>query len=170
MYSNAELYAMAKLSCGIADLDMLDQLYSTLGEELVDVDEHVNDNDSLNDILYYLYEALTSQVADQIREFINVNEEIELQANHVDFKGDVVDSDFFVVDFEDEDLRADLEKLLEDLEGSCPFCNYLDSHIGNELDEVVDWDSSVKDNAIALLQHWADTGEINPSAVEDEDE
>ena len=49
--SASEVYVMEKLNCGSADLRMLDDLYSTLGEECVDTEEAVKEADDLNYLL-----------------------------------------------------------------------------------------------------------------------
>ena len=46
------------------------------------------------------------------------------------------------------------------MEGTYPYCNYLDTHFQNDLDQTVDWEASVRSNAEDLIQYWFESEEI----------
>ena len=58
-FSGLECYAMDKLQCGSADLSMLDNVYSTLGEDVYDTEDLVSETDDLNELLEKAYDQIS---------------------------------------------------------------------------------------------------------------
>lgn len=152
--TTVELYLTTKLQCGYADLSMLDNLYSELGEECTNPDTLVMDNENLNSLIYSLYTEVTSNMADYLIKFIN---------NTADSKKDTID-DYIETEYggEAEEERKRIrnlmtevvEKNIKKLENSSPYTNCSDSYFNNDLDQVVDWGYSLRDNAINLIKYW----------------
>ena len=162
MYLSAyECYLTEKLNCGVADLDMLDNLYSKLGEDCVDTEEVVRDTNNLNELLSELYYSVTSKVADEIRNIADSKETLYLQVRE---NGEEVNKDVEITPYIEEQLN----KVADDLDyNNNPYCNFLDTHFQNELDQTVDWTETAYTNAIELIQYLINHGEI---LIEEEEE
>ena len=152
--TTAEKYMTAKLQCGYEDLSMLDNLYSELGEECTDPDTLVRDSGSLNFLIYSLYTEVTSDIADYIVKFVN---------NTADSVEDTID-DYIETEYceeteeerkriHDRTTRA-IEENIQKLENSSPYTNCSASCFNNDLDQVVNWEYSLHDNAINLIKYW----------------
>ena len=152
--TTAEKYMTAKLQCGYANLELLDNLYSELGEECTDPDTLVRDSESLNDLIYSLYAEVTSDIANYIAKFVN---------NTADSEEDTID-DYIETEYceetEEEHKRIHdlmtraVEENIKKLENSSPCANCSASRFDNDLDQVVDWEYSLHDNAINLIKYW----------------
>ena len=161
--STYECYLTEKLNCGVADLDMLDNLYSKLGEDCVDTEEVVRDTNDLNELLFELYYSVTSKVADEIRSIADSKETLYLQVRE---NGEEVNKDVEITPYIEEQLN----KVADDLDdNNSPYCNYLDTHFQNELDQTVDWEISAYENSIELIQYLVNHGEILLEEEEEEE-
>ena len=152
-YSALELYASAKLDCGVADLSMLEELYSTLGEDCVDPDQVSKDNETLSDILYELYNTIQDRIEKYIHNFIdNTAEDIE------DTLDDYMNTNF---DGTDEEKGKETQRVIDivkdelsRLEGTSCYVNSSATSFDNDIRQIVDWDKSLRDNALELIEYW----------------
>lgn len=152
--TTAEKYMTAKLQCGYANLELLDNLYSELGEECTDPNTLVKGSDSLNDLIYSLYTEVTINIVEYLTKFIN---------NTADSVEDTID-DYIETEYggETEEERKRIydrmtraiEGNIQKLKNSSPYTNCSDSYFNNDLDQVVDWEYSLHDNAINLIKYW----------------
>ena len=152
--TTAEKYMTAKLQCDYANLELLDNLYSELGEECTDPDTLVRDSESLNDLIYSLYIEVTSGMVEYLTKFVN---------NTADSEEDTID-DYIETEYCEETqeerkrihdrITRAVEENIKKLENSSPYTNRSDSRFDNDLDQVVDWDYSIHDNAINLIKYW----------------
>jgi hypothetical protein len=152
--SASELYIMEKLNCGSADLCMLDNLYSTLGEACVDTEEIVKEADDLNYLLDTLYRTITDAVAYEVEEIANTEEGVQVSVKE---NGEIKEFKYLLMT---DSIREQLLKKVEEMQDTYPFCNYLDTHFQNDLDQTVDWEASVRSNAEDLIQYWFESEEI----------
>ena len=137
--SSLEKFATDILDCGTADLSMLDDLYSTLGNEVIGdhnsflkgICSEYQNNIDLNVILYELYYWVTNAIQEEIRENLENDAWPEYSK----------EKEFFL-------------KQNDKLNEYSPYTNFLDTHFQNDLDDTVDWDTSVQENAIKLLEYW----------------
>ena len=53
-----------------------------------------------------------------------------------------------------EEQIETIEKNLEEMENQYPYTNCLDSHYGTDLDQTLDEDLGIFDNAISLIKYW----------------
>ena len=149
--SSAECYLIDKLNCGTADLCMLDELYSTLGEACVDTQELVQSCSNLNELLSELYYSVTSSIADDIRDVAEQKETLHL----------IIGDENIDLEITDE-IAEELEKYADNLDdNNSPYANCLDTHFQNELDQTVDWDTGVRGNVEYLLQYLIKNEEID---------
>lgn len=148
--SSLECYATAKLNCGYADLEMLDNVYSKLAEDCCyDIDEIISRVDDLNELLYEVYWQVTSKVQDEILDRIDSKEPMELVINDK------------VVYFEITDEQAEkLKELAEGLTENSPFCNCLDTYFQNDLDRTVDWENGLYSNVEDLIRYWVESEKL----------
>ena len=172
---NTETLALTDLlNCGTADVDMLDIFYSNLGDSLNlslqdALDEYGNDGD-LNTCLDYAYTVITTAITDRL------NELLEDYLKTLNKEGEPTDStrytslqelleSYLYTDEEDENyeytmlpLSKDqintIKEKIEEMEESYPYCNYLDSHFQNDLDQTLDSDYGVDENCKKLLEYW----------------
>lgn len=153
-FSASEVYAMQKLNCGSADLCMLDNLYSTLGEASVDTEEVVREADDLNHLLAVLYSEVTKTVAYAIEDIAKTEEGIQVSIKE---NGEIKEFKYLLMT---DSIKEQLLKKVEEMQGTYPYCNCLDTHFQNDLDQTVDWESSVRSNAEDLIQYWFEKEEI----------
>ena len=153
-FSASELYIMEKLNCGSADLCMLDELYSTLGEACVDAEEVVKEADDLNYLLGTLYRAITDAVAYEVEEIAKTEEGVQVCIKE---NGEIKEFKYLLMT---DSIKEQLLKKVEEMQDTYPFCNCLDTHFQNDLDQTVDWEASVRSNAEDLIQYWFESGEI----------
>lgn len=141
--SSVECYIMDRLNCGTADLCMLDELYSPLGESCVDTQELAQTCSNLNELLSELYYSVTSRIADELRYVADQKETLYL----------IIDDENIDLEITDE-ITEELEKYADNLDdNNCPYTNYLDTHFQNDLDQTVDWDTGVRGNVEYLLRY-----------------
>lgn len=151
------------LDCGYADLDMLDGLYETIGDEIYYGDRSdllkraVANGDGLNGILYEFYTDVTLAVKDKIEDLIEEYENAEDKeiTELVEGLDLLMYKDDKFVPLTDEELELIKDKV-EDLNNVNPFCNCLDSSFQNDLDQTFNSDESVLTNAIDLIEYWLD--------------
>lgn len=153
MQTDTLQYALCGLlDCGIADLGMLDDLYGVLAESSgVDPDDLLRESveGGLNEVLYQFYSQVTYSVAEELKNLIEDYENIENKE----------DSELALCLGEDfkpltEEQINTIHENIKEMENSYPFTNFLDSHFQNDLDQTADFDNSVKDNAIFLIEYW----------------
>lgn len=135
---------------------MLDNLYSELGGECTDPDTLVEESENFNSLIYSLYLEVTGDMVEYLTKFIN---------NTADSEEDTID-DYIETEYceETEEERKRIhdrmtravEENIQKLENSSPYANGSDSYFNNDLDQVVDWEYSLHDNAINLIKYWAD--------------
>ena len=155
------------LDCGYADLSMLDGLYNTIGDEIFDGDrsdflqEAIRNGEGLNGILYQFYVEVTLSIKRKIEDLLEEYEEADnkeitelVEELQNIFYEITFDGDRFVP-LTDEELELIKEKT-EDLNNVNPYCNCLDSHFQNDLDQTFDDDESVLTNAVDLIKYWLD--------------
>lgn len=147
--SSLECYATAKLNCGVADLCMLDNVYSTLGEDCYDTDELAENYTTLNELLAEAYFQIASRVQDIILDWVEDKNPIEIGTSN-----GVANIEFTETQVEQ------ITKLAEALTENSPFANCLDTYFQNDLDQTVDWESSAEHNAKELLKYWIENEEI----------
>ena len=147
-FSSLELYAMDKLQCGSADLCMLDNVYSTLGEGVYDTEDLVNEADDLNYLLEYAYNQITEAVKDKIHEIVDDEETLEL----------VVDGCPVMLDI--SQVADQLRDLADELIEHYAYANCLDTSFQNDLDQTVDWDLDVSGNAEELIEYWISSNKL----------
>ena len=155
--SASELYAMDKLNCGSADLCMLDNLYSTLGEACVNTDviiRIIREADNLNDLLDFLYRGVTDTIAYEVEDIAKTEEGIQVSVKE---NGEIKEFKYLLMT---DSIKEQLLKKVEEMQDTYPYCNYLDTHFQNDLDQTVDWESGVRSNAEDLIQYWFESGEI----------
>lgn len=152
------------LDCGYADLDMLDGLYETIGDEIYYGDRSdllkraVANGDGLNGILYEFYTDVTLAVKDRIEDLIEEYENAE-DKEITELVGEL---DFLMYGEGDEFVPLTDEEILlikdktEEMNNVNPYCNCLDSNFQNDLDQTFDSDESVLTNAIDLIKYWLD--------------
>ena len=152
------------LDCGYADLDMLDGLYNTIGDEIYYGDRSdllkraVANGEGLNGILYEFYTDVTLAVKDKIEDLLEEYEEAEdKEITELVRELDLIfyDTEDKFVPLTDEELELIKEKT-EDLNNVNPYCNCLDSSFQNDLDQTFDDDESVLTNAVDLIKYWLD--------------
>lgn len=152
------------LDCGYADLDMLDGLYNTIGDEIYYGDRSdmlkraVADGSGLNGILYEFYIDVTLAVKDKIEDLLEEYEEADDKeitdlVRELDLIFYTAEDKF--VPLTDEELEL-LKDKTEDLNNVNPYCNCLDSSFQNDLDQTFDDDESVLTNAVDLIKFWLD--------------
>ena len=69
-FTSLEYFAMDKLQCGTSDLCMLDNVYSTLGEECYNAEDLVDYSEDLNDLLYHAYTSIMAKVQEYILDML----------------------------------------------------------------------------------------------------
>ena len=151
------------LDCGYADLDMLDGLYNTIGDEIYYGDRTdmlkraVADGDGLNGILYEFYTDVTLAVKDKIEDLIEEYENAEDKeiTELVEGLDLLMYKEDKFIPLTDEELEL-LKDKTEDLNDVNPYCNCLDSSFQNDLDQTFNSDESVLTNAIDLIEFWLD--------------
>lgn len=144
-FTSLECFAMDKLNCGIDDLQMLDYIYSPLGETYVNTYNVVNRHDTLNDILSELFDSVLYDVCYYIRtlsrkDVIKFNDDTELKIT--------------------AELGSKMRELAIIEEGYGVYVNYLDTKFFGNLEDVIDWDLTVADNALLLIQYWLEEGKL----------
>lgn len=155
------------LNCGYADLDMLDIVYSPLADEInldrEDILRNAGEN-GLNYILDRTYCFITSVITDKlyslIEEYTNTLDEEEKATQETEYTtlsddliGDIVFQDGKFIGLSKEQLTIIKDKIKE-MEDSYPYCNYLDSHFQNDLDQTLDEETGVDENCKYLLEYW----------------
>lgn len=139
-----ELILTSLLNCGYADLDILDNCYSQLADEVIDMDnilaELVGDGSlNLNNILFEAYYQIANRIIDDAIELLTkeysdeVAEDFEIDNNEIK-----------------EKIVAELTKMLN---SNSPFCNCLDTHFSNHLDQTIDWGEDVWYNVQELIKY-----------------
>jgi len=164
-----EVILTTLFNCGVADLDMLKDCFQTLSEDACNptgILEELRDNGelSLNRFLFDVYYSITDAVYNKAYELFNQAEyttditgynvlkidteetfrEIELPVN---FTSEGQQKEFF---------DKVLVKLTESINTNNPFTNCLDTHFQNALDQVVDYELNVLENAILVLKYEID--------------
>lgn len=156
------------LNCGYADLDMLDIVYSPLADEInLDREDILRNADDINYIIDRTYCFITSVITDRLYTLI------EEYTNSLDEEGNIT-SDTEICELSelledivykrneegDKFIGLTTEQLtiikdkIEEMEDSYPYCNYLDSHFQNDLDQTLDEEVGVDDNCKFLLEYW----------------
>lgn len=131
----------AVFECGYGDLYMLDNCYSDLANEIIDMDDILSDakeNETLN-LNYILYEAYY-QIADRI-----IDDAIELLTK--EYNNEIAEE----LELDDEIKEKIVEELTE--MSNSPFCNFIDTHFNNHLDQTIDWDKNVTYNVFELIKY-----------------
>ena len=171
-YSVTEIYAMDKLNCGIADLEMLENVYSKLGEDCYCPGKFVSETNSLNELLSYCYNCISYKVEIKLYEIAN-NEDFregvtddytEVLSLYVKKEGEKNKKfvDYLIPQNQVEKIKKLANKLTEN---GC-YANCLDTYFQNDLDQGVEWDSDTMDNAKNLLAYWVMNGDIELKELE----
>lgn len=152
--TTAEKCMTTMLQCGYADLDLLDNLYSELGEECADEETILSEHPSLNDIIYELYSAVQYNMVEYLRNFVNGTADSE-----EDTIDDYVETEYCEETEEERKRIHDritraVEENIQKLENSSPYANCSNSSFDSDLDQVVNWEYSLHDNAINLIKYW----------------
>ena len=152
------------LDCGYADLDMLDGLYETIGDEIYCgnrsdlLKQAVANGSGLNGILYEFYTDVALAIEDDIEDLLEEYEQAE--DKEITELVRELDRIFYTaedkfVPLTDEELEL-LKDKMKDLYNVHPYCNCLDSSFQNDLDQTFDSDESVRTNAVDLIKFWLD--------------
>ena len=155
------------LNCGYADLDMLDIVYSTLADEIYNGDRTdllqraINNGNGFNGILYDLYTDITLAIKDRIEDLVEEYENAleEGRDTSITELSELLDNITYNAE-EDKYTPLTTEQLtiikdkIKEMENSYPYCNYLDSHFQNDLDQTLDEEVGVDDNCKYLLEYW----------------
>ena len=146
--SALKCYAIDKLQCGTADLCMLDNIYSTLGEECYNAQDLMNRSEDLNDLLYNSYTSITERIQEAIFDMLEDEEGLDV----------VIDDKVKYIEFtkaNKEIIRELADKLLENY----PYCNCLDTSFQSDLDQTVDFEAGLSSNVEYLITYWAEDGD-----------
>ena len=152
------------LNCGYADLDMLDGLYDTIGDEMYRGNDRYHillravNEDGLNSVLHDFYSDVTVVVSDKIKELIKEYKEAEDKKDtslvlELSYTSIFYDEDDNFTPLTEEQIKL-IETKAEEMKNSTPFCNCLDTHFQNDLDETFDSEDSVLTNAVNLIKYW----------------
>ena len=141
--TSTERFMTKVLNCGYGDLSLLDECYTHLTDEIMDVDdtiEHLqsNGNLSLNSLLYEVYREVRSAICDKAEGLIN---------NPTVLTEYFEDSD---VSFIAEHVKGLQDKINEEYLVDC-WTNCQDSHINGVIEDILDHDKNCEQNAIALI-------------------
>ena len=133
--STVETYTSKKLQCGTADLVMLDKVYSVLASSAFNFyngsrDEVIEDSTTLADLLYVTYTTISRTIDKTLKEKIEPVKDQEGLGTYVGAKQE----NFNIT----------------------PYVNYLNTSFNSDLDDVVDWNKDVEDNAQMLLNKWVE--------------
>lgn len=133
--STVEIYASEKLQCSTADLVMLDKVYSALAnsafrENGTNIGEVIEDNSTLQDLLYVTYSQISYAITSMLKE------KVEAVKNQ-------------------EGLSSTVSEQVDTF-NCIPSINFLFSRFDNDLDDVVDWDKGVEYNAELLMNQWVE--------------
>lgn len=134
--TSLKLYATETLNCGTADLIMLDNIYSVLAEDAQERKEIFEEfpNPSLNTLLFETYMTITYAVQEKVNELI---------------KKEKVNPEY----------KNKLTKKAKELTEETPYANCLDTYFQNDLDQTVDFDKNITENAKELINYWKDNDE-----------
>lgn len=163
--SSLECYAIDKLQCGVADLSMLDNVYSTLGEDVYTPEDLVDEADDLNSLLSMAYDQISEAVKDKLYEIADYESNVEVALQHRDNNGDICDTEYFTLEITEE-IAERIKELADELVENYAYANCLDTHFQNDLDQTVDWDYGVEHNAIDLIEYWIDREDLDISSAE----
>ena len=141
--TSTEQFMTKVLNCGYGDLSMLDECYTHLTEEIMDVDdtvEHLQSEGylSLNSLLYEVYRNIRSAICDKAGELIT---------NPTVLEEYFEESDISFITEHAEDLQDKINE--EYLVDCCTNC--LASHINGVIEDILDHDKNCEQNAIALI-------------------
>lgn len=146
--SSTERFTTTVLSCGYGDLFLLDECYTYLTDDIMDVDdtvEHLQSegNLSLNSLLYEVYRNIRSAICDKAEKLIYNPTVLE---EYFD------ESDVIFITEHSEDLQDKInEEYLVD-----GWTNCQDSHINGVIEEIINHDKNCEQNAIALITEFVD--------------
>lgn len=141
--TSTERFMTTILNCGYGDLSLLDECYTHLTDEIMDVDdtvEHLQSNGylSLNSLLYEVYREIRSAICDKAGELITNPTVLEEYFEESDVS-------FIAGHFEDLQDKINEEYLVD-----C-WTNCQDSHINGVIEDILDHDKNCEQNAIALI-------------------
>ena len=156
--SALECYAIDKLQCGTSDLCMLDNVYSTLGEECYDTEDLVDESGDLNDLLYRAYSYIAERIQEAILDMLEDEEGLDV----------VIDDEVRYIEFTEDNKEA-ISKLADELSKNYPYCNCLDTSFQSDLDQTVDFEASLSSNIEYLITYWAEDEDNGITFSERED-
>lgn len=141
--TSTERFMTKILDCGYGDLSLLDECYTHLTDEIMDIDdtvEHLQSNGylSLNSLLYEVYRNIRSAICDKAGELIT---------NPTVLEEYFEESDVSFITEHVEDLQ---DKINEEYLVDC-WTNCQDSHINGIIEDILDHDKNCEQNAIALI-------------------
>lgn len=143
--TSTERFMTKILNCGYGDLSLLDECYTHLTDEIMDVDdtvEHLQSNGylSLNSLLYEVYRNIRSAICDKAGELITNPTVLEEYFEESDVS-------FIAGHFKDLQDKINEEYLVD-----C-WTNCQDSHINGVIEDILDHDKNCEQNAIALIKY-----------------
>lgn len=123
----ATKYLMRRLDCGYNDLQMLDNLYSTLvfsinKDSEATIYDIIENHTSLNDLLSTIYTDIQFAIAWEILK-TSKSRYTQKKANAIALNPTV-------------------------------YANYIDTHFCEDIEQIIDWEVDVKANAKALRKYW----------------
>ena len=173
-----ELALTDLLDCGYTDLDELDILYSTLGDEVLDYDrerilqESVGSGGGLTQLLSVVYSEITQAVLSKVEKYYygyrdtldedgNVTDETEqseLVEELYDFFYYINDKNATEEKFAPLSVaqRKAIEYVIEKMTYSEPYINGSDNHFQNVLDQTLNDEYNTDTNAIQVIQYAID--------------
>lgn len=127
------------LGCEVADLDVLLKFDTELGKEVTDLEFVLESHSSLRKIVYVLMNAVKTDITSEAQDILN------------DRLEDTTKEEIFA----DNDIQVlDSKKLLDKIGYIlCTMPNEVKFLFYTELDNIVDFDLSVRDNAINLIKY-----------------
>ena len=173
-----ELALTDLLDCGYADLDELDILYSTLGDEVLDYDrerilqESVGSGGGLTQVLSVVYNEITQAVLSKVEKYYygyrdtldedgnatDETEQSELVEELYDFFYYINDKSATEEKFAPLSVaqRKAIEYVIEKMTYSEPYINGSDNHFQNVLDQTLNDEYNADTNAIQVIQYAID--------------
>lgn len=146
--TSTERFMTTILNCGCGDLSMLDECYTHLTDEIMDVDDTVeelqrNRKLSLNNLLYEVYSEIRSAICNKANELIN---------NSTVLTENLEESDISFIVEHIEDLR---NRICEEYLVDC-WTNCQDSSINGVIEHILDCDKNCEQNAILLIAEFVE--------------
>ena len=153
------------LNCGSADISMLDILYSNLADDIdmdsQDILQEAVSNGGLNTVLDMAYTEITQAIVDKLNNIISEYKDTledgktteDTYNTELNNLIDLYNEEGEFIGLTEEQLE-EIQTNIDTMENSYPYCNCIDSHFQNDLDQTLDEDAGVFENCRLLLEYW----------------